>query len=246
MKRIGEWFGTAHRGHTGPLPGTKDEVDGQRGGNEVQAEAAKDLVHAAKRFERTCQGCPQRTTGHPGQDGQEQDQGGGKAAVLKQAQGPGGGDGAEGDLSLHADVPQSGRKSDDESGSGDCHRCPGHQRVRKSGTTRKSALPDELEGLQWRSVGEQQKPDRRRQCHDDWRQDACDPRTYRSGHALTLPPINVPTSSASVSLAASRAMIRPSKRTRIRSEYVSSSSMSADEKTMAVPSLRRSSRRPQT
>ena len=33
---------------------------GQRGGDEVQAEAAKDLVHTAKGLERPGQGCPQR------------------------------------------------------------------------------------------------------------------------------------------------------------------------------------------
>ena len=105
---VGEGLGAAHGADARALPRPEDEPQGEGGGHEVEAEAAEDLVDAAEGLEHPGQRGPEGAADHAGEDGQDDDERGGEAGVLQQAQHPGGEDGAEDDLPLDADVPEAG------------------------------------------------------------------------------------------------------------------------------------------
>ena len=61
---VRERLGPAHRADARTLPGPEDQPQGERGGHEVEAQAAEDLVHSAEGLEDPGQRRPQRAAHH--------------------------------------------------------------------------------------------------------------------------------------------------------------------------------------
>ncbi len=153
---VGEGLGAAHRADARALPGPEDEPERQGGGHVVEAQPAEDLVDSAEGLEDPGQGGPQGAPDHAGEDGQDDDERGGEAGVLQQAEHPGGEHRAEHDLPLHADVPQAGGERHQHARRGQQQRHPGHEHVGEAGDRADGAQDDLLVGRERGSPGGQE------------------------------------------------------------------------------------------
>ena len=140
-----EDVGPARRGDALARPRTDDEVGGEAGGHEVEAEPAKDLVDVALGAQEAGQQGPKATADGPGENGQRNDE------PRRAGNLPGderGGDRAHDDLALDPDVPQPGGERHHETGGGQDERCPGQKGVGRLVGRAERALEDQLGGLE--------------------------------------------------------------------------------------------------